>query len=217
MSSAPQILPSPEGERELHRRLMEQDPTAPADLARSFVEALINWLQSKNKRQITDDLFAEAAGDAIVALIKNPTSYQADRGKGLFAYLCMSAQGDLQNSLRRERNQVRAHAPLDSLELSSDRGKYLGQVDHQLLRLENSEELQHADETVLTQVRDGLTPGEVAALDLMNNGERKTAEFVRVLRIDHLSKAEQRKAVKRVKDKLKSRIKRERSEHDESS
>jgi hypothetical protein len=216
MANPPRNPPSPEEERELHRRLVELDATAPADIAEAFLDPLINWLRANNSKKISEHLCGEAAGIAIVSLIKNPGSYRSDRNKTLFSYLRMSAKRDLQNVLRRERNQIRANISLDSLELSSDGGKYLGQPDLQLSRLENEEELQRADATILTFVRDGLTLEEEAALDLMNRGERKTAEFVRVLRIDHLSKAEQRKAVKRVKDKLKCRIKRERSERGES-
>jgi hypothetical protein len=207
MAHAPEHLPTPDEERELHRRLVERDPTAPADLALAFLNALMSWLQSKNSKKISEHLLVEAAEDALIALSKNPGSYRTDLKKSLFSYLQMSAMGDLKNGLNREKRQIRRNIG-QSLELSSGDGKYVGRTDDQLLRLEIHEELQRADDGILAAARDGLSPGESEALDLILQGERTTAVFARALGFEHLSKAEQKAGVKKVKDKLKSRIKR---------
>lgn len=217
MAAAPKNLPSPEEEREIHRCLVERATTALPDLAVAFLDQLIAWLIETNAKNVPEDLCVEAAEDALIALVKNPDSYKSDRNKTLYSYLQMSAQGDLRNGMRREKNKTKRNVGLDVLALSPEGGKHLGRTDDQLLRLENNEELRRADAGVLAPARDGLSPEESQALDLILEGERKTEVFARVLGIDHLSKAEQRLAVKKVKDKLKSRIKRERSEHGESS
>jgi hypothetical protein len=216
MASDPPKLPSAEEELVLLRRLMERDATATADLAVAFLNALIDWMLRINSKKVPEILCIEAAEDAILSLIKNPGSYQSDRKTTLFSYLKMSAQGDLRNCLRREKNQMKGNVSLDSLELSSGDGKYVGQMDDQLLRLENSEEVERVEKDILTPVRNGLSPEESACLDLLLDGERKTSVFAAALRIEHLPEPEQIIAVKRVKDKLKSRIRREGSDHESS-
>jgi hypothetical protein len=74
--------------------------------------------------------------------------------------------------------------------------------------MENSELMDRLNETILAFVREGLTEAELQALDLILEGERKTAVFAQVLRLNHLAKDLQEAEVKKVKDKLKSRIKR---------
>ena len=58
-------------------------------------------------------------------------------------------------------------------------------------------------------MREGLSDAESRALDLLLDGERKTAVFAEALGIGHLPMKDQRAEVKRVKDKLKKRIERE--------
>src|SRR5438270_10618525 len=96
-------LISEEEERSLHRRLLDGEPTAFPDLARLFHEHLIAWLVKKNCARVPEDLCVEAAGDALIALVKSPASFNPARGKRLAGYLRMSAQGDLRNLLQREK------------------------------------------------------------------------------------------------------------------
>jgi hypothetical protein len=77
--------------------------------------------------------------------------------------------------------------------------------------LERREEAEKADSKVLSQVRRGLSPEQQCCLELMVQGERKTAAFAKALGIENLSKNEQQIEVKRVKDMLKQRIRRTRN------
>lgn len=217
MAKAPISLPSREQQLEIHRRLVDGDPTAPADLAVAFLEQVATWLVSANGNRVADDLCADAAEDAIIALSKNPGSYQPTRGKSLYAYLKMSAQGDLLNLLRKEKCRLGTRVKLENLELATDAGKYLGRDDDPSVRLQIHEEVEQAEVNVLSTVRAGLPEAEQQVLQLMLDGERRTAYFARALRIEHLPKDEQEAAVKRVKDKLKNRLRRARGEHGRSS
>jgi RNA polymerase sigma factor (sigma-70 family) len=199
----------PEEELGLHRRLLEGDPTATADLAAAFLDPLVAWLTKKNRAKVAEDLCNEAAEDALIALMKSPTSYSPAR-MGLWSYLRMSAQGDLQNILRRESRRRRNETTLGAVELSPQAGKYLGREDDPALRLKIQEETATANQAV-TPLLDGLTEGEARALDLILQGERKTAVFAQALGIGHLPKEEQKTQVKRVKDKLQKRLQRGRS------
>src|SRR5438094_9586242 len=102
---------------QLHQRLIDGDPTAPSDLAAIFLQPLILWLQEHN-RGIDPDLCSDAAEDAIVSLIHNPAAYRPEL-LDLPAYLRMSAQGDLQNLLQRERKHHEQRCAWDCVELFS--------------------------------------------------------------------------------------------------
>jgi len=211
MAASVDFLVSQEEELSLHRRLLEGDVTAPADLATRFHDSLIAWLVEKNSSEVPEEFCIEAAEDAWMALVKKPTSYDPSRGKRLGAYLCMSAQGDLKNILRRE-GRYRRHATLEDVELSPEAGKYLAVNDDPLRYLERQEESAKVTRTVVAPAREGLSEAESRALDLMLHGERKTAVFAEALGITHLPTNVQRTEVKRLKDKLKKRIERETSD-----
>jgi hypothetical protein len=204
---------SKEEEHILHRRLADGDITAPADLVHLFLDHLVAWLVEKNSTRIPKELCIDAAEDALIALVKSPASFNSARGKRLAAYLRMSAQGDLRNILRREGRHHGNQIRLDDVELSREAGKYLAVDDDPSLPLELQEESAHATRTVVSPVRDGLTKAELRALDLMLQGERKTAVFAKALGIEHLPAKDQRAEVKRVKGKIKKRIERETSGH----
>jgi hypothetical protein len=192
----------------LHQRLLAGDPTAFPDLANAFLEPLIAWLVHKNSFKVSEDYCLEAAEEALIALQKNPASYDPGRGKRLGAYLRMSAQGDLKNILRSESRHWRKRKTLESVEDSPIAGNYLGVDDDPSLALQIQEEHEKATRTVVTPVRAGLSEPESRALDLMLQGERKTAAFAEALGIKHLPANVQQAEVKRVKDKLQKRLER---------
>ncbi len=214
MTGPPDPLPSSEQALLLHRRLVEADPTASADLAAAYLDHLIDWLASHN-RKIAPELCVEAAEDAILALIKNPKSYDSSR-QGLSAYLHLSAQGDLQNLLRREARHARGKS-WESVEHTPDAGKYLARDDDPALPLQIKEEAAMACQEIVPEVREGLKDAESSVLDLLLKGERRTAVFAAAFGISHLPKEKQASEIKRVKDMLKNRLKRARSRHDQPS
>ncbi len=190
---------------ELHQRLVDRDPNAPADLAVTFLEPLIAWLSERNPR-IHPDHVNEAADEAIVALIRNPASYSPSKCN-LESYLRMSAQGDLRNLLAKERRHRRNY-PLLDVELSQDDGKYPGrEVEPPVLLMFEEEQARRRDGGP-DPVRDGLTEVDRRCLELMESGERKTARFAEILGITDRPIEEQKLLVKRIKDRLKKRIER---------
>jgi RNA polymerase sigma-70 factor (ECF subfamily) len=206
-----------EEEQALHRRLVERDPTASADLIGTFLDPLISLLVERNSSRVPEELCIEAAEDALMDLAKSPASFDPARGKRLGGYLRMSAQRDLQNKLRKEGRHRRRRISLDDVELPLLAGKYLAVDDDPSRPLELEEESSRARHQVVAPARDGLTEGESRALDLLLQGERKTTMFAEALGIEHLPASEQRADVKRVKDKLKKRIQRQRSGDGEPS
>lgn len=194
--------PSPEQGCALHARLLAGDPVAPADLAEAYFDPLAAWLQRQNPRVTDPHLCTIAAGEAIIALIKSPRSYDPAR-RSLEGYLRMSAQGDLRNLLRTERRHGLRRASLDAVELSPVAGKYLWDVEGDPARIMEREAEVAA---IPSPELPGLTPQEEQVLALMRQGERRTRAYARVLGLDQLAAPEQRRGVKRVKDRLQKRL-----------
>jgi len=207
-------LPSRDQELALHERLLAHEVLASSDLAAAYMDYLVSWLVRRN-RLVAEELCVEAAGEAILTLIRNPGSYNPKR-QALIAYLRMSAQGDLRNLLRKARRLEKNQVSLESVEQSPQAGKYLGRDDDPSLPLRISEDLASADEQLLAPVKQGLSAGELAALSLILAGERKTSEYALALGIAHLPKDEQEKEVKRVKGKVNKRLERARARHEQS-
>ena len=107
--------PTPERALDIHARLCQGDPVASAELAAAFLVPLAALVERKNPR-IDPHLCGEAAEDAILSLIKNPSSYNPERAP-LEAYLRMSAQGDLRNLLQRERRHASRRVGIEAVEL----------------------------------------------------------------------------------------------------
>ena len=118
----------------------------------------------------------------------------------------MAAKRDLQNILSKE--QRRKKKSLKNVELSEEAGKYLGADKEPAMILQLKEEAEKAEREILTAVRQGLSAGELQVLDLMLQGERKTAVFAEALGIADLPPSEQEALVQRVKNKLNKRLER---------
>jgi hypothetical protein len=192
--------------RELHQQLVDGVPTAPDDFATTFLDPLIAWLTTRNPA-IDPQFVNDAAERAIVAVIKNPGSYDPAR-RDLEPYLHMSAQADLRTLLAREKKHRQGRRSLEAVELFQKAGNYTGREDDPSLGLLIEEEVLELEAEVPESVRQGLTQQEAQVLDLMLRGEFRTAAFAEVLGILDRPPKEQRRLVKQVKDRLKARIKR---------
>jgi hypothetical protein len=193
-----------------HRRLIDRlqsgDPTAPDDLAVAMIQPLYHWLRRKN-RGLHAHLIEEAVDEALINLIKNPVTYDANK-LSLESYLRMSAHADLLNILAKEERHHTNRLPFSVVELSPDPRKYIGQADGSL----NSDIDDTAGKArrIAEKVRQGLTAAEGKVLDLWLRGEKKTAVFAHAYGVTDRPADEQRRIIKKVKDKLKQRAKRAR-------
>lgn len=206
MSASPEPFPDPAAASALHRRLLDGDPTASYDFAAAYLGPLTSWLREHNRR-LDSDFCEQAGGDAVVALIRTPPSYRPELGS-LQAYLCMSARGDLKNLLRRETKHRTHRTPWESVEHSPEGGKYLSRDDDPSLPLQIAEEQEQAKAALPPSVQDGLNEIEARVLELMLQGERRTSIYAAAMGITDRPADEQRREVKRMKDRLKARLKR---------
>ena len=204
MHDPPHAEPSTEDALRLYRRLLERDAVASAEFATAFLKPLIAWLQTM--RPGVDPMACEeAAGEAIIGFITHPTSYDPERLEVL-AYLRMAARRDLLNLLRKERRHQLNRRDFRVVEHGPEDGKYLGREDDPSLPLQIEEARQH--QALPDELGQELTDMERRFVELMQQGERRTSAFAVVLGVAHLSAGEQRREVKRVKDRLKKRMER---------
>jgi hypothetical protein len=204
--------PSTEDAIGLHRRLLQRDPVGSADFAIAFLNPLIAWLQSTHSG--ADPMAcAEAAGEAIIGFLNNPGAYDPGR-LGVEAFLRMAAQRDLQNLLRKERRHQQNRRDWNVVEQASVDGKYLRREDDPSLplQIEEARLRQAPPETVWQQ----LTDVERRVWEQMQQGERRNSVFAVILGITHLPADEQRREVKRVKDRLNKRMERAGGKHGRS-
>lgn len=201
--------PSLESARDIYARLCQDDPVASSDLAIAYLDPLAAWLLRTNPR-IDPHLSEQAAEDAILALIKNPRSYRPEKGS-LDAYLRMSAQGDLRNALEKEERHRARRVDLEVVELfGPDRNLMVEEADPALIVERENDEREVAMQTLASQTERSFTLEEERVFSLLAQGERSTATFAQALGIADLSEGDQRREVKRVKDRIKRRLQRTR-------
>ena len=198
----------------IHERLLRNDPTAPSELAETVLDLVISRLHKANPVLDDSDLIQTAAIDALINYIKRPQQYDPTK-RGLVGYLVMSAQGDLTNALAAIRKRREREVSLDSVELRK--------IDRNIeLEVDDGDEANETLHGVVAESRDSAqldrllqelaalfdTQADMDMAKLVLLGERDTAAFAKVLGIEGLDFSEQRKEVKRQKDRIKKRIER---------
>jgi RNA polymerase sigma-70 factor (ECF subfamily) len=198
-----------EQDRQLHARLLGKDPSASSDLANVYLPELVARL-ARAFRNVDGHLVEEAAIDAVLDVAQHPTRYDPARSS-LRAYLYMAARGDLRNKLQHEQRRRRREVSL--AEEDAPRVEHLLQTRNP--SREDAEdpalqaERQGALKPGLSRVLDAaFTPREREIIELIQHGERRTSTYARCLGITHLSPSDQRREIKRVKDRLLKRLRR---------
>jgi hypothetical protein len=183
----------PDASHWLQRLGDPSDRVAAGAFSAECFPALVTWLCRRYPR-VDPDLAHEAAGEALVAFLKDPARYDAGR-RSLDGYLQMAAAGDLLNLLRRERR----HFPKRRLRVELDglAGKDI-----------RSDALRCDDIPALVAVRDSLSERDRCVYELMAQGERDRRVFAEILGLTDLSVAEQQAEIKRTKDRIFARFRR---------
>jgi hypothetical protein len=89
-------------DQKIHQRLLENDPTASADLVRVYLNPVMHYLESQFPEVQDKALIREATLEAMLNYIKNPSTFKEEK-KTLPNYLKMSAKGDLRNARNKEK------------------------------------------------------------------------------------------------------------------
>lgn len=196
-------------DRALRARLLRRDPLAPSDLAVAHLEPLVEWLGRAFPRRafpsMDPDLLRIAATDLILDLAETPERYDPDRGD-LPAYLRMAAKGDVLNALKREGRRAGRQVPLEDVELSGWARNSL--VEGPPDPAEVVAGATRIDPETMTTIRGHFDDVEWEVVQLMGERERRTSRFALVLGLADWPEIEQRREVKKVKDRLQKRLRR---------
>ncbi len=187
-------------QRGIHERLLAGDVTAPAELVDILLEPLLDRLTRKYPNLHDPYLLPDAVTDALMSYIKRPEQFDPSK-RSLLGFLEMAAEGDLLNALAKDKRRRQKEIPSENVELEVAAGNSEieeGNPDTESER----EKLQQALPRIFGD------PKDLVMVELMLSGERTTEAFVKVLEIRHLTKEQQRREVKRHKDRLKKRLKR---------
>lgn len=171
--------------------------SAPACFIAVYLEPLLRWLRRTQPR-LDDDLLTTAAHDLLIGIIKKPHQFDPAK-RSLESYLCMAAQCDVLNLLKREQRHRDLFPPTDVADLAQVRND-TGEEDER--------EMPSFDDPRLQGVLADFTDQERCVLELMRRGERQTERYAAVLDITGLAIHEQRHQVKNLKDRIMKRLQR---------
>jgi RNA polymerase sigma-70 factor, ECF subfamily len=187
-------------QREIHERLLAGEVTAPAELAEVMLEPVLHQLTMKFPKLSDPDLLYDAVTDALMSYIKRPAQFDPTK-RSLIGFLFMAAEGDLRNALAKEKRRRQKEIPLEDVELG-------GAAGNSVVEEENPETEPEKERLRQELPRIFGDPKDLVMVELMISGERTTEVFVNVLELQHLPLDQQRREVKRHKDRLKKRLER---------
>ena len=184
----------------IHRRLLESDPVAPAELVEAILDWLVEGLSFRFPNLPDRDMLIDAASDALIGYIKRPEQFDPSK-RGLPGFLLMSADGDLRNALAKTRRRGEKETPLAVVELSEYGGNDKGRTEDPGARID----MERLHKKIDALFKD---PKDKRIVELIMDGERSTEPFSQVLGLESLPVEEQRAKVKRHKDRIKKRLRR---------
>jgi len=177
----------------LHHALLGGSRTASEEIATALMKPLTVEL-CRSFEALDQGLVSDGVTDAILEYVTNPRSFDDTRGVPLDRFLRKNAWRNIANivrgEVRRQRREQTAATMVSLVELHPAVGNDL--QDELARRI-----AQHQRE--LTAL-----PGDIEKQiqRLRHSGERRTGEFAKVLGIAHLPAADQRREVKRAKDRI---------------
>lgn len=186
----------------LHGRVVAGDPTATEQVFVQLLDPLIDRLGYKWPLLRGTERLRDQAIDSVFNYLEAPGRFDPRR-RSLLGYLVMDAHGDLTNEYRALGRQPRVHAVEDVEQTLGSRNVSLG------LAKEDTHPSDSDARDLIEKVR-LILPDERdrQVLALMLDGERSTSAFSALLKIEHLSERQQRKMVKREKDRIKALLRR---------
>jgi RNA polymerase sigma-70 factor, ECF subfamily len=193
-------MPMDTWQHNIHKKLLAQEVTAPAELAEVLLEPLIHRLTRKFPKLPDSDLLYDAVTDALMSYVKRPAQFDPAK-RSLMGFLVMAAEGDLHNALAKEKRRRQKEISFKDVELGEAAGK--SEVE------DGNSETEPAEEKLRQALpRIFEDPKDLVMVEMMISGERTTEAFVEVLKLQHLPIEQQRREVKRHKDRLKKRLER---------
>lgn len=181
--------------RAIHKRLIEREPTASADLFLAVLEPLVRFLLSLKYKGLDVDSARHIGVEIIANFAERPEQYVPEKGS-LSSYLFMAAKSDALNQLKK---LAREQRKLDgfAVELDAQGGNYEVRPDVRLDALTIWAE--HGASIVKDE-------GDAAVLQLILEDVREYEQYAVVLGLTHKSQDEQVAEIKRRKDRIEKRL-----------
>jgi hypothetical protein len=192
--------PEPEAVAALYQRVRAGDRLAQFKLLAAVLDPLASHLRLW-RRDADEHTCLTAAEDAVLSLIRNPAIYDPAK-RGLIGFLCMAAEGDLLNALKKEQKHNNNRENYDCVELPANGGNSVAE--------EFADDRLSFDDLDIAAEIASFTATECEVLRLMREGEKRTSAFAIVLGIEHLPVEDQTREVKRAKDRIIKRLQRAR-------
>lgn len=196
-------FPSAEEGLEFHRRLVENDPVATKDVCERFDEPLLAFLMSRDGRA-DEQACTSAVSIALLGYVQRPESFDPEK-LDLSAFLRLAARRDLSNLARAEAKHHRRREPDFRVEDACVGGNHF--EDDPAAALVRGEE-QESARCQVEAIRAACDEPERVVLEAMLDEERSTKRIATAIGLGELPEREQRREVKRVKDRIKKRIER---------
>lgn len=183
-------------ELELFQNLVNRDEIASSQLFDWYYDDLFQYFQSAFKGRISEDELRDVIADSFFKFIGQPEKFKPAKGS-LRKYLEGDVRGDIKNFLEKKsinlvelddefRNSI---GRVDSPEILFLNNETISQVERKLSELFETEQDQKIAWNVVCHIRD-------------------TEVYSEVLGIHNLPEAEQKKEVKRHKDRIKKQLER---------
>ena len=189
----------------------EGDPVAQSKLAEAIYPHLVRVLGFKYKVNIDEDWIHEAAGEAVINFLKKPGGYDSGK-KGLLSYLEKAADWQIKTILEKNKTYRERFSSLESPKVIDIRQGV--DVLDGLSVLEIKEELERRKASGVEPDLSDRIPqlfdnqADIKMAKLICAKVRSTVQYVEILGISGESADEQKRIVKRHKDRIKLKLKR---------
>jgi hypothetical protein len=187
-----------------HQRLLEGDPAVPSILAEELLFLLMKRLVSYYPK-VDPHVISDAVTDALLAYFQKPDSYKTTCSMPLERLLVKKARCRIRNWIRSENRRL----------IRENDWAHLNGIFFDIfveLRIPADNMLVEDDalhgELIDEFKRTIIDPLDWEVFCLWLNGERRSLEFARLLGVSNLALPDQRKVVKRSKDRILKKLKR---------
>jgi len=201
----PASEPSRHWQIQKHQQILnENSPTAFAQLSELALPHLVEFLQHEF-RQVEIHLHETAAIDSLLTYHNAPEKYDPEK-LTLFAYLRMAARHDLLNAIDHSNRQKR---PLLDIDEPAIQSQLIIETDLESETFYLDQWLDNGDsgnQTLLRQFEAELDTTDRQLFLLMLNGVRETEPYAEIMQLTSQPLSEQRREVKRAKDRLTKKL-----------
>lgn len=188
------------GERFHGRLCAGNDPIVTAQIVETFLPYLIARLRRRFSLLPDDDLIANAATDALLDYLNNPTRFVVGRGS-LPAWLAVCARNLLLDALKQQKKRSTRE---EAVELADLETVYHTEAEAEMALLVSS-----SDALTWRRLHEVLDdPLDMQLVGLMMEGVRETQPFAALLGVASAPLEQQRAIVKQHKDRLKKKLQR---------